>query len=360
MKEKKEEYFDCSDFHYHSLKEFESIKSLDLPETTVVLRVLKHHLDTVMEFETTDELFIDIVTKVPYLRPLHPFGAGGRPLLGYIQPLKSILKKHGVSEYDYLKLMSFFCLPRLRSSKHIYEKLLLHIPHSSTIFPEESDVYFDDLYEEERLLIDYYTNELFVPQQESKNIMNVVFPYCRLYCDVERLINDPLEKDGLGISYYRWVPCKDGYGKSLRSFSEKTAAFALYADFHAEVSKKIVEMGEGTLLVDCHSFSSLPNLLNSNPPDIDICIGYNDDETCPNKVTIGNIVQYFKARGYKVGINEPFSNSKTFSVPVKYHSVMIEVNKKLYMDEQTLEKAEGFERLKQDIQALYTDVLLLR
>ena len=146
MKEKKEEYFDCSDFHYHSLKEFESIKSLDLPETTVVLRVLKHHLDTVMEFETTDELFIDIVTKVPYLRPLHPFGAGGRPLLGYIQPLKSILKKHGVSEYDYLKLMSFFCLPRLRSSKHIYEQLLLHIPHFSTIFPEESDVYFDDLY----------------------------------------------------------------------------------------------------------------------------------------------------------------------------------------------------------------------
>jgi N-formylglutamate amidohydrolase len=117
-------------------------------------------------------------------------------------------------------------------------------------------------------------------------------------------------------------------------------------------------MSEGLLLIDCHSFSSIPNLLNSNPPDIDICIGYNDDETCPDKVTIGNIVQYFKACGYKVGINEPFSNSKTFNVPVAYHSVMIEVNKRLYMNEQTLEKTDGFDKLRHDIQALYTEALL--
>ena len=36
---------------------------------------------------------------------------------------------------------------------------------------------------------------------------------------------------------------------------------------------------------------------------------------------------------------------------------MIEVNKRLYMDENTLEKSEGFEKLKQDIQSLY-EVLL--
>ena len=95
-------------------------------------------------------------------------------------------------------------------------------------------------------------------------------------------------------------------------------------------------------------------MLCSNPPDVDICIGYNDDDTCPDKVVIGNIVQYFKSLGYKVGINAPFSNSKTFSVPVKYNSVMIEVNKRLYMDEYTLEKTERFQKLKQEIQSLYS------
>lgn len=336
------------------MNEFENIKSLDLPETTVVLRMLKHHLDKVMEFETTDELFVDIVTTVPYLRPIHPLGAG-YALLGYVRPLKKILKKHGVSEKEYVKLMHFFCLPRLSSYQPRYKKLLLHIPHSSTTFPEESNHCFEELDNEERLLIDYFTDELFVPEKETKHISSVVFPYCRLFCDVERLVNDPLEKDGLGISYSREV--RIGKVFSFRSFSSKEKAFTYYADYHAHVSKKLVSLDNEILLIDCHSFSALPNLLNSNPPDIDICIGYNDDETCPNKVVIGNIVQYFKSLGYKTGINEPFSNSKTFPSPVAYHSVMIEVNKRLYMDEHTFEKTKRFDKLKQDIKTLY-DILL--
>ena len=111
------------------------------------------------------------------------------------------------------------------------------------------------------------------------------------------------------------------------------------------------------LLIDCHSFSALPNLLNPTPPDIDICIGYNDDETRPYTKTIDNIVQFFKSLGYKVGINEPFSNSKTFPVPVEYHSVMIEVNKRLYMNEQTLDTIDRFYKLKHDIQSLYNLLL---
>ena len=229
--------------------------------------------------------------------------------------------------------------------------LLLHIPHSSVAFPTSTQYGFNDLDEGERLLIDYYTDELFSPKASAERIRKMVFPYCRLYCDVERLINDPLEKDGLGISYRRQV-----HG-NWRSFSNLEEAFALYADFHAEMSKRLVQLGDDTLLIDCHSFSNLPNLLNSNPPDIDICIGFNDDETCPNQNTISNIVQHFKIRGYKVGINKPFSNSKTFAVPVKYHSVMIEVNKRLYMNETNLEETEGFKKLKNDILSLY-DIIL--
>ena len=78
-----------------------------------------------------------------------------------------------------------------------------------------------------------------------------------------------------------------------------------------------------------------------------------------NKVVIGNIVHHFKTLGYKVGINKPFSNSKTLNVPVEYHTVMIEVNKRLYMNEQTLEKSDSFYKLRDDIQSLY-DVLLKR
>ena len=239
-----------------------------------------------------------------------------------------------------------------------YEGVLLHIPHSSTSFPSESIHSFADLDEDEKLLIDYYTAELFVPHEQEKNICPAIFPYCRLYCDVERLVNDPLEDKGLGISYHRTVD-SDYLPFEERSFSRLNEAFKYYADFHADVSKRIVEMTcmNKILLIDCHSFSALPNLLNPTPPDIDICIGYNDDETRPYTKTIDYIVQYFKSLGYKVGINEPFSNSKTFPVPVEYHSVMIEVNKRLYMNEQTLDKIDSFYKLKHDIQSLYNLLL---
>jgi len=234
------------------------------------------------------------------------------------------------------------------------KNILLHIPHSSTAFPEGSGYTFNDLNDEERLLIDYYTDGLFAPLHSSEQISDIVFPYCRLYCDVERLINDPLEEEGLGISYRRFTR---GHPKTRRSFSTLSSAFELYADHHATMSKEIVRKQAPVLLLDCHSFSSLPNLLNFNPPNIDICVGFNDDSTCPSEALIKYIVQYFQSLGYKVGINNPFSNSKTFEVPVVYHSIMIEVNKRLYMDEQSLEKTAGFDRVRKEIQALY-DYLL--
>ena len=243
-----------------------------------------------------------------------------------------------------------------RSGKriHEYEGILLHIPHSSTSFPDGSQHSFQDLDGDEKLLIDYYTDELYVPCEKKRNIDSVVFPYCRLYCDVERLVNDPLEYKGLGISYHRLVD-SDDLPFEERSFSTLSEAFHHYADFHANVSKKIVDMTlmNRILLVDCHSFSALPNLLNSTPPDIDICIGYNDDETRPSKKVVDSIVRFFESFRYKVGINEPFSNSKIFPVPVEYHSVMIEINKRLYMNEETLEKKEHFYGLHQILQELY-------
>ena len=338
--------------HQVGLRRFENISSLGSTPTAIALRALKYHLECEMGFEITDALFTDIFRKVCDFRPVPALGAYAP--LEFIQPLQRILESHGVSGKNVGAIWRTF---RVRvDNPRCYKNIILHVPHSSSSFPSESKYTFNDLDNEERLLIDYFTDELFVPEK-TEHISSVVFPHCRLYGDVERLINDPLEKDGLGISYSRWVPCKDRHGKVLRYYSERSEAFALYTDFHSEVSKKIAEMSGSILLIDCHSFSALPNLLNSNPPNIDICIGYNDDETCPNKVVIGNIVQYFKSLGYKIGINEPFSNSKTFSVPVAYHSVMIEINKRIYMNENTIEKNEGFKKLKQDIKGLY-DILL--
>lgn len=78
-------------------------------------------------------------------------------------------------------------------------------------------------------------------------------------------------------------------------------------------------------MLDCHSF---PSELS----DIDICIGYNEDWSKPDKETIELAVNLFEDNGYKVGVNEPYSNSETPDCPFLYQSMMLEVNKKVYME----------------------------
>ena len=341
------------DFSHHAHYEvFNEPITLDDNQLKVVFRILKHYFEEHIGLEVPDELFIELIKIYPYLAPKHPLASpyAGR---GYTDPVHRLLDKHGFQSIAFQDISTFFV-----NHKHggrLYRRLILHVPHASKVFPPSSKHIFIDLDCDERLLVDYYTDELFVPSHECENIEALVFPYCRLYCDVERMVNDPLEGKGLGISFYHDVRYR--FGIRRRSFSSLEEAFKLYVDFHAEMSKSIIKDWDRKLLIDCHSFSSQPNLLCSNPPDIDICIGFNDDSTRPEKVVIGKIKEHFLSRGYKVGINTPFSNSKTFEVPVRYHSVMIEVNKRLYMNEQTLEKTDGFDRLKADIQSLYDKLL---
>ena len=67
--------------------------------------------------------------------------------------------------------------------------------------------------------------------------------------------------------------------------------------------------------------------------DVDICIGFNEDWSKPCKETIEFTVNLFEENGYKVGINNPYSNSETPDCPFLYQSMMLEVNKKAYMDD---------------------------
>ena len=87
-----------------------------------------------------------------------------------------------------------------------------------------------------------------------------------------------------------------------------------------------------------------------------MCLGFNEDVTRPNQRTIEQVAQLFRDAGYSVAFNHPYANALA---PVGYigHSLMIEVNKRLYMDEQTRQKTEDFDRLKNDIRLLY-DLLL--
>ena len=119
---------------------------------------------------------------------------------------------------------------------------------------------------------------------------------------------------------------------------------------HGFISRLSSELIPDSLIIDCHSFPS-------DLADIDICIGYNDDASRPDQEMIDSVARLFDGAGFKVGLNNPYSNSITPKKPIDYKSLMIEVNKRCYMNERTLARTVGYNIISGLVNNLYHDVL---
>ncbi len=233
-------------------------------------------------------------------------------------------------------------------------KMILHIPHSSTFVPETFHVFEDvSLEEEYQRMTDWFTDELF----DFDEALKCIFPYSRLYCDVERFRADkdePMAKKGMGVCYTR-----SSFGKKFRDVDEQEKAFiksTFYDEHHRYftdlVSDELDKNGMA-LIIDCHSFSNevLPHEESDERPDI--CIGTDIFHT--SMTLIKDVYHYFIHQGYTVAVNKPFSGTM---VPLKYYkkdkrvqSIMIEVNRKLYLNGK-FEQNDKFHKIKELIHTL--------
>ena len=210
---------------------------------------------------------------------------------------------------------------------------------------------------------DSYTDELF----NIKGIWQHIFPISRLVCDVERFRNEADEemtKQGMWVCYTKTSDCKP---LKIVDDEHKQEILELYYDkhhfvFESQVEEMLKEYGQ-CLIIDAHSFSStpLPYELHSQDFRPDICIGTDDFHT-PKEVA-EYFYNAFSELGYKVRINNPFCGT---IVPLKYYnknnnvySVMLEINRSLYMDENTGKKNENFLKMKQNISQIISSTLLI-
>ena len=155
---------------------------------------------------------------------------------------------------------------------------------------------------------------------------------------MERLINDPLEKEGQGIIYTSF----SGVHREV-DVEEKKRLMIRYTA-HQEELKSL--LNEHSLLIDCHSF---PSELS----DVDVCIGVNDDWSRPSDFVIGIVKEGFDRQGYKVRVNEPYSNSIAPVTNFIYSSLMIELNKRIFMNEDTLEITSGAKLVRNVLRQIY-------
>ena len=200
------------------------------------------------------------------------------------------------------------------------KRLVLHIPHSSPVFPCGYNYWSNGIDDHIARWTDWYTDWIFCSAAMGDvRIVPVIFPFSRFFCDVERLENDPLESIGQGIIY-------TDFGKCHRRLKYDERKTLLERYYHPHMDRLRCNLHPSAFLLDCHSF---PYDLS----EVDVCIGYNDDWSQPEAEIITQTESIFKDQGFKTGLNHPYSNSLSPTMPFSYPSMMIELNKKTYMSE---------------------------
>jgi len=233
------------------------------------------------------------------------------------------------------------------------KKLILHIPHSSTNIPSLEGYVADanKIQNEIVKLTDWYTDELFF----SETDIRIVAPFSRIFCDVERFENDEEEvmsNVGMGAVYERF-----DNGDLLRKVTSDLRAKIIkdyYWKHHNAFLDKVKEelnQSNSCLIIDCHSYPSIPIIRDLDQTAIrpDFNIGIDSYHTPKNLITA--CIAFFEEKGYSLGVDWPYKGT---IVPIEYYqknkavySIMLEVNRKLYLNEPSNEKSNQFEETKQ-------------
>lgn len=224
----------------------------------------------------------------------------------------------------------------------MYNKLVLAIPHATrSVLSNWDDSVL--LAKDADRWTDWHTDTMFGIPFSSDKIPVVKGTISRFDCDLERLQNDPLELEGRGIIYRR------SHSGAVRISSDRPEEELIDAwnQYRSQIVDSLVD---NSLIIDCHSFPS-------DISNVDICIGYNEDSSRPPHKIIELISEHFKGHGYSVGINEPYSNAISPHTNKIYHSVMIELNKKIYLDETTFSLKAFAYKLHYCLLRLYTSLL---
>lgn len=235
---------------------------------------------------------------------------------------------------------------------------IFHIPHASTLIPEQYLKSFDlseeELNHELLLMTDHFTDELFA---YDTNVFDVLkFPVSRLLVDPERFVSDSEEvmsRVGMGCIYE-----KTHSGKPLKNASKiRDELISKYYQPHHERFTNMVEeclkLNSKCLIVDCHSFPKkpLPYELNKEPIRAEICIGTDAYHT-PDWL-LEFMRDNFKSEGFSVAADKPFSGSIVptchWKKTKEVSSVMIEVRRDLYMNEGNGQKSDNFNSIKNSI-----------
>lgn len=227
------------------------------------------------------------------------------------------------------------------------------MPHSSTNIPLMDCYTVDEnfLAKEMLKLTDWYTDDLFHSEEDEM----IKADFSRIFCDPERFTDDSQEvmaQYGMGVLYER-----SDEGEVIRSVTPELRERVLndyywqhHNKFSAAVNQQLDLFGKA-LIIDCHSYPSNPlkRDLDKNSKRPDFNIGTDSFHTPQHLIDLS--VSFFENAGYSLGVDWPYKGS---IVPLEHYSknknvmtIMLEINRALYLNEPTNEKSERYLEIKE-------------
>jgi N-formylglutamate amidohydrolase len=144
------------------------------------------------------------------------------------------------------------------------------------------------------------------------------------------------------------------YRRKLALSEAERRITAVHRPYHAMLQNLMAETREAfgcAVLIDCHSMPS--NARGAHAPDI--VLGDRFGASCHPSVT-ALVETTLRRLGYRVARNTPFAGghiTQTYGRPAhRSHALQIEINRALYVDERTLERTNGYQRIRADMSRL--------
>lgn len=260
--------------------------------------------------------------------------------------------------------------------------LIFDSPHSGTHYPDNFDFFCDFKILESAE--DKFIEDLFMNCTEyGATFLHAHFP--RSYIDVNRRFDDidpallgetrwngnfpiaPSARSHAGIGLIRRLvrPGIPVYNRALSPEEILHRIEYYYRPYHETLENLITEahynFGE-VWHINCHSMpaaSAHPRtptgLSGASSKASDFVLGDRDGTSCSHDFT-RRLREFLKSLGYTVTVNDPYKGVELverYSNPAAgRHSLQIEVNKSLYMDEEKNTKNRNYKRLKSDIKQM--------
>jgi len=176
----------------------------------------------------------------------------------------------------------------------------------------------------------------------------------------------PTEKSDRGFGLIRRyaLPGVPVYDRLLSVEEVQSRIQKFYDPYHRQLKELIDKMYSQwsmSLHLNCHSMKSVGNAMNDDNGRVRPDIVVSDlDGVTSSQLWTNTVADLLRNQGYSVSVNDPYKGAeliKRYSQPNRNrHSVQIEINRALYMNERTFEKSMDFDLLSRNLRNFVMDL----